>query len=297
MQHGSDDEASYGDDVSDVEPLVEAIADGPYGEYDHGCKETIRSPTPSELGPHEDETPNRLADADIEVELNAPGDEMGSGKEPDDSASPFVEEGKSIEGVSSEEAGGKERKGNLFERHDEDDRYEAHGDVTGTIPRGPPGSIRQGAGGRISCHGGVGALAPLDTPLAQREGSPRHADSVGCLLWPTLGEVKDTNIGTDEIRADERQDDRDGQHEEGEHESAEAGEGEDLALLEWSIRSCEAFAVFVDVIAVDVDAFAELVDSILCCPSFPLCANERSVAYTEHMESAEDETDDDGDKP
>ncbi len=55
------------------------------------------------LGPHKDKRPDRLTDSCVDVELDAPGDEMRGAEKPDDPATPLVEEGESIESVAAKE--------------------------------------------------------------------------------------------------------------------------------------------------------------------------------------------------
>ncbi len=141
VEHGGDDEAGHGDDMGDVEPFIEAIANGTDREHNHGGEEAVRGPAPSELGPHEYEAEDGLTDASVLVELDAPCNEMRGAKQPDDPTSPLVQERKSVESIASEEACREQSERNLLERHDEHNRNQPHGDVTGTVACCPPCAI------------------------------------------------------------------------------------------------------------------------------------------------------------
>ncbi len=106
------------------------------------------------------------------------------------------------------------------------------------------------------------------------------------MCWPALREVEYADIGTDEVGADKGQDDRNCQHEEEQHESTEAGEGEDLALPDGCIGGAEAFAVLLNVVAVDIESLADLIDTILGCPTLPLGADVGSISHAKHMKGA-----------
>ena len=222
---------------------------------------------------------------------------MGGAKQPDDPASPLVEERKSIKGVTAEEAGGEQRKRHLLERHEEDDGDEAHGDIASAVTCRPPGTVRQCARWRVGGDGRIWALTPEHAFAQCLNHASGQAGHVGGLRRPALREVEDADIGTNKVSTHKRQNDWDGEHEEEEHKATEAGEGDYFAWLERCVSAAEASAIFLNKITVDVDALSKLVDAVLGRPALPLGANVGSVADTEHVERAEYKADGDGDEP